>query len=101
MQALKDLWWLAAALMGVLAYCVRVGWRVRELIARIERLERHDRTQREDLNVIMRGTYATLCGLKEQGCNGEVTKALDLLRTRIYDTGESPTNERRMENAQM
>ena len=90
MQALKDLWWLAAALMGVLAYCFRVGWRVRELIARIERLERHDRTQREDLNVIMRGTYATLCGLKEQGCNGEVTKALALLRERIYDTGAEP-----------
>lgn len=93
MQALKDLWWLAAALMGVLAYCFRVGWRVRELIARIERLERHDRTQREDLNVIMRGTYATLCGLKEQGCNGEVTKALALLRERIYDTGAEPERD--------
>ena len=101
METLKDFWWLGGVLAGMLIYCVHVGWRMRELIARIERLERHDRTQREDLNVIMRGTYATLCGLKEQGCNGEVSKALDLLRTRIYDTGESPTNERRMENAQM
>ncbi len=87
MQTLKDFWWLGASLLGVLAYCVKIGWKVRELIARIERLEKHDKTQREDINVIMRGTYATLCGLKEQGCDGEVTKALDLLRSRIYDTG--------------
>ena len=91
-ETLKDYWWLACALLGVLAYCVHVGYRVRELMARIERLEKHDRTQRRDINVIMRGTYATLCGLKEQGCNGEVTKALQLLRARIYDKGEDDTH---------
>lgn len=94
MQTLKDFWWLGGVFAGVLIYCVRVGWRMRELIARIERLERHDRTQREDLNIIMRGTYATLCGLKEQGCNGEVTEALALLQERIYDTGVEPERNR-------
>ena len=93
MQTLKDLWWLGGVLVAVVAYCVRVGWRVRMLIARIERLEKHDKTQRADLNVIMRGTYATLCGLKEQGCDGEVTKALALLRERIFDKGETPKEE--------
>ena len=39
-ETLKDYWWLACTLLGVLAYCVHVGYRVRELMARIERLER-------------------------------------------------------------
>ena len=89
MQALRDGWWLLGALAGLLAYCMRIGWKTREIMARIERLEKHDGAQRGDINVIMRGTYATLCGLKEQGCNGEVSRALDLLRERIYDKGRS------------
>lgn len=89
MQALRDGWWLLGALAGLLAYCMRIGWKTREIMARIERLEKHDGSQRGDINVIMRGTYATLCGLKEQGCNGEVARALDLLRERIYDKGRS------------
>ena len=48
MQTLRDGWWLLGALAGLLAYCMRIGWKTREIMARIERLEKHDGAQRGD-----------------------------------------------------
>ena len=35
MQTLRDGWWLLGALAGLLAYCMRIGWKTREIMARI------------------------------------------------------------------
>lgn len=69
---------LAAALGGMLV-AVFNFWR------RFTALEKHDRRDHELLNQLVRGQFATLGGLKQMGCNGEVTKAYEALKNYVID----------------
>lgn len=75
---LASLLGLAATVGGVLV-AVFNFWR------RFTTLEKHDKRDHELLNQLVRGQFATLSGLKQLGCNGEVTKAYEALREQVID----------------
>lgn len=64
---------LISAIGGILAFMYN-------LIARFRRLEKHDREDHETQVAILKALFAVLDGLKQQGCNGPVTKAHEELR---------------------
>jgi len=71
----KDLWWILGAAAGALGLAARAGWKSRRLLARLDRLERHDDQRREDIAMLLEGMFAVLDGLKQQGVRGEVACA--------------------------
>lgn len=50
------------------------------LVIRFRRLEKHDKADHETQVAILKALFAVLDGLKQQGCNGPVTKAHEELR---------------------
>lgn len=67
---------LGAAVIGMLGWLFTI-WR------RFLALESHDKEHKELLNLLAKGQFATLDGLHQQGCNGEVTKAWNELRDHV------------------
>ena len=67
-------------ILGTLAGVITLGYK---FVKRFERVERKlERT--EQLNtVLIIGLCACLDGLHQQGCNGEVTKALNMLQEHL------------------
>ena len=71
---------LLATILGLLATIGGFVFAGYKLFKRFERMERKI-THSEDLHtVLIIGLYACLDGLHQQGCNGEVTKALAKLQ---------------------
>jgi hypothetical protein len=71
---------------GVLGLSITLGGVIlwwAKLRARFLALEKHDRHDHEILQILVSGQLATLDGLKQLGCNGEVSKALDALKNHI------------------
>lgn len=58
-------------------YKRKVEDRIDKLETRVEKLEQSNVTQFEELTILLKGQLACLQGLKEQGCNGPVTQAID------------------------
>ncbi len=58
-------------------YKRKIEDRIDKLEARLEKLEKSNVTQFEELTILLKGQLACLQGLKEQGCNGPVTQAID------------------------
>lgn len=50
------------------------------LVIRFRKLEKHDKADHETQVAILKALFAVLDGLKQQGCNGPVTKAHEELR---------------------
>lgn len=69
---------LITAIGGILAVMIN-------LVIRFRRLEKHDKDDHETQVAILKALFAVLDGLKQQGCNGPVTKAHDELRERIIE----------------
>ncbi len=76
----RDIWWLIGLMVGALCFAARAGWKSRQLISRLDRLEKRDAEQQEDISALLGGMFAVLDGLKQQGCNGEVTLAYGRLK---------------------
>lgn len=83
---------VSACVGGGLTYLVVVG----KLVSRVTKLEvwkKHaidDVTESinesiEERKLLLKSILACLYGLKEQGCNGPVTKAVESLETYLYD----------------
>ena len=58
-------------------YKRKIEDRIDKLETRVEKLEKSNVTQFEELTILLKGQLACLQGLKEQGCNGPVTQAID------------------------
>ena len=56
-----------------------------KLRARFLALEKHDRHDHEILRILVAGQFATLDGLKQLGCKGEVSKALEALKKHVIE----------------
>lgn len=69
---------LLGLLGGLIGWCFRVQ-------QRFLTLEKHDRRDHELLMQLVRGQFATLEGLRQLGCNGEVTKAREALKNHVID----------------
>ncbi len=85
MEWIRDAWWIIGIAAGFMAAAARAGWRSRQMMARLERLERHDSEQKRDISALLAGMFAVLDGLKQQGCNGEVTSAYARLKQYVVD----------------
>lgn len=70
---------------GVLFWCFR-------FVERDKRQSRELAAIREEQTVICFGVLACLKGLKEQGCNGPVTAALDKLEKHLNKAAHSEEN---------
>ena len=57
-------------------YKRKIEDRIDKLEARVEKLEKSNVTQFEELTILLKGQLACLQGLKEQGCNGPVSQAI-------------------------
>jgi len=64
-------------------FIFKSGYKSRKVLQRLERLEMHDEMQRKDIEVLVIANFAILDGLKQQGCNGKVTKAHEGLQEHI------------------
>ncbi len=71
---------LIATILGVLGVVASVVGFGYKLFKRFERLEHRVEHSEELHTVLITGLLACLDGLKQQGCNGEVTKAISTLR---------------------
>ena len=78
--------------VGLLASCVGLILTLSGVILywanlrqRFLTLERHDRKHNDLLILIAKAQFAALDGLKQQGCNGEVTKAREELRKYLIE----------------
>lgn len=83
---------VSACVGGGLTYLVVVG----KLVARVTKLEKWKNCVIDDVTdsinesiaerkLLLKSILACLYGLKEQGCNGPVTKAVDSLETYLCD----------------
>ena len=61
---------------GVIVWCIK-------FVARIKQQEKELAAVRKEQTLICYGILACLKGLKEQGCNGSVTDALDKLEKHL------------------
>ena len=80
---IRGIGWLAGIGLCLLGYAVRLGWKTRQLLQRMDRLERHDRERKEDIAALLEGMFAVLDGLQQQGCTGEVTRAHAALKQHV------------------
>ena len=78
--------------LGQLAALFAVGGSLGAVMAflfklwqRFLRLERHDERTHALMVLLVKSSFATLDGLKQQGCNGAVTKAREELRKYVIE----------------
>lgn len=83
---------LLAKILSVLGVLGGVLVAVFKICSRFNRMEEEQKAMRETVEhsgkthrVLMEGLYACLDGLKQQGCNGEVTKALSTLHKHLFE----------------
>lgn len=55
----------------------RLEEEIKKIISRIEKLEEESSDSKEERLILLKGQLACLKGLKEQGCNGPVTKGIE------------------------
>ena len=74
-----------ALILGVLGTIGGIVIAFFRFYRRFERLE--DKVKQDDtlLKALCRGVFACLDGLHQMGCNGEVSKAIELLRDKIIE----------------
>lgn len=77
----------------------------RRLSKRLERLEEQNASQQNDINIsleerrmMLEGIYACLDGLRQQGCNGRVSSALEALDSYIIAAAHRSSDTQRSNN---
>ena len=79
-EPIKDVWWLFLTLFGILGALLKIGADAYRYKHRLERTEKRVSEIREDISYLLRCSFATLDGLKQQGCNGKVVEMYDEMR---------------------
>ena len=80
-----DLEWMTAVL-GVLATLGGTAAALYRITARFARMEQKIEQSGKLHRVLAEGLYACLDGLHQQGCNGQVTKALATLHEHLFES---------------
>jgi hypothetical protein len=75
MQVLKDWWWLIGVVFGLIGAIFWIGWKAKAQAHRIDTLEELVKRHDDDFSQLMMAQFATLDGLKQLNCNGNVTVA--------------------------
>lgn len=76
---------LLATILGVLTTLGGGIVIVYKICARFNRMEKQIEHSGKLHRVLAEGLYACLDGLHQQGCNGEVTKALSMLQKHLFE----------------
>lgn len=76
---------LLSTILGVLATITGVVIAVFKMCQRFNRMEERMEQNGKLHRVLAEGLYACLDGLHQQGCNGEVTKALSTLHKHLFE----------------
>ena len=79
-DAAKDIWWVFGTGVGIILALVKFGYTLREQQFRIQMLEKQLKEVAQDSAQLTVALLAVLDGLKQQGCNGEVTVAHTALK---------------------
>lgn len=74
-----------ATVLGILSTLVGICVAVYKLCGRFSRMEERIEHSGKLHKVMVEGLYACLDGLHQQGCNGEVTKALRSLHRHLFE----------------
>lgn len=74
-----------ATVLGVLATITGFIVAVYKICQRFSKMEQKIEHSGRTHRVLMEGLYACLDGLHQQGCNGEVTKALGALHKHLFE----------------
>jgi hypothetical protein len=80
MQLLKDYWWLLTSILGVIAYVAATAIKAHDLLRRLTFVEERQKQEREDIAMLLQAQFATLDGLKQLKCDGNVTKAYETMQ---------------------
>ncbi len=65
-------------------YKIGIHDRIIKLESRVETLEKSNTKQFEELTILLKGQLACLQGLKEQGCNGPVSQAIEDINNYLH-----------------
>lgn len=76
---------MLTTVLGVLATLGGVAAAVYRITARFARMEQKIEQAGKLHRVLAEGLYACLDGLHQQGCNGQVTKALGTLHAHLFE----------------
>lgn len=66
---------VVAAISAIITAILKVAKPIKKLVDSVDGLMIANENRREEGTVLIKGLRATLDGLKQQGCNGSVTKA--------------------------
>jgi len=80
MQLLKDYWWLITSVLAVIAYIATTAIKAHDLLRRLDCVEKRQHQEREDISMLLQAQFATLDGLKQLKCDGNVTKAYESMQ---------------------
>lgn len=80
---------LLATVLGVLATLGGLMAALYRITARFSRMEQKIEQSGKLNRVLAEGLYACLDGLHQQGCNGQVTKALGMLHEHLFEAIDS------------
>lgn len=80
MSVLKDYWWLITVIIAIMGYIVTTAIKAHDLLKRLEYVEKKQKQEREDISMLLQAQFATLDGLKQLNCNGQVSKTHETMQ---------------------
>jgi hypothetical protein len=80
MTVLKDYWWLITIAFATIGYITATAIKAHDLLHRLENVEGRQLREREDISMLLQAQFATLDGLKQLKCDGNVTKAYETMQ---------------------
>ena len=80
MAILKDYWWLITVIIGMVGYIASTAIKAHDLLKRLECVESRQKQEREDIAMLLQAQFATLDGLKQLNCNGQVSKTHETMQ---------------------
>ena len=75
---------LLSTILGIVGMLIGVVVTIYKVCKRFDRMEERIEQSGRLHRVMMEGLYACLDGLHQQGCNGNVTKALQMLHDHLF-----------------
>jgi hypothetical protein len=80
MDILKTYWWLITVICATVGYIATTAIKAHDLLKRLESVESRQKQEREDIAMLLQAQFATLDGLKQLNCNGQVSKTHETMQ---------------------
>jgi hypothetical protein len=80
MEVLKDYWWLITVTFATIGYITTTAIKAHDMMRRLQCVEDRQLKEREDISMLLKAQFATLDGLKQLKCDGNVTKAYETMQ---------------------